>query len=162
MSVDPAISLKLVQKELEQCKKNAERFGWTITEINEIEQTFTIAMASPIDKEVYIMEVKFDNYKEWPPLIEFIHPITKERGTKNAYPMSSGIYGSFFHNRPCICHPCSRKAYGGYTGLHNDWGDPGSWLQNPKIGSLTNIYAILQTIYIRISNPEAYGGRMSG
>jgi hypothetical protein len=157
MVVDSRISLNIVRKELEDCQEDAIRNHWEISPIDEPNQLFKVKMISPIDKQEYIIEVKFDNYKEWPLHIEFIDPITGERGTKNAYPSGKGKTGMFFHSFPCICHPCSRKAY--TPGPHTNWTLIG-WQQNPQVGSLTNIKSILLAIYSRISNEEEYNGRM--
>jgi len=157
MAVDPRTSTAIVRKELEDCQNDALRNHWEISRIDEQNQIFTVKMKSPIDNEDYIIEMKFDNYKQLPLYIEFIDPKTGERGTKNAYPASKGKFGVFFHGFPCICHPCSRKAY--TPGPHGDWALTG-WQQNPQIGLLTNIRAILLAIYSRISNEEEYGGRM--
>jgi hypothetical protein len=156
MPVDPRTSAAIVRKELEDCRADASLYHWEISQLDEEKQVFTVKMKSPIDNQEYVIEMKFDNYKEMPLLIEFIDPATGERGTKNTYPSSTGKSGSFFHPNQCICHPCSRKAYGS---LHNDWQLAG-WRSNDKVGLLTNIGAILSAIYYRISNPEEYGGRM--
>jgi hypothetical protein len=163
MSVDNRISLNIVRMELQDCQKDAELFGWDISEIDESNHVFTVKMISPIDDEGYKMEIRFDDYKELPLLIEFIDPKTGEKGTKNAYPADGGgKAGNLFHNHPCICHPCSRKAYKGYSNVHaNDWNLIG-WQQNPKVDTLTNIRAILRAVYFRISNAEIYKGRMHG
>lgn len=161
MSVDPRISLEIVRKELIDCQQDIKRYKWEISEIDEQSQTFIVKMKSPIDNQQYIIEIKFDNYKEWPLYIEFIDPVTNTRGTKNAYPVSDGSYGNLFHSTPCICNPCSRKAYSEHRGPHADWNIIG-WQQNPKTSSLTNIRAILRAIYYRISNPDIYRGRMNG
>jgi len=161
MSVDPRTSLNIVRKEVQDCREDSQRFGWDLSEVNEEAQTFTVKMKSPIDKEQYIIEFKFDNYKEWPLLIEFIDPKTGQRGTKIAYPAPSGKFGGFFHEKPCICHPCSREAYQGYTDLHREWKMDG-WQQNPGCGDLKNIQAILRATYFRISNSDTYRGRMRG
>jgi hypothetical protein len=118
-------------------------------------------MKSPIDNQEYIIEIRFDSYKEIPLNIEFIEPNNPSaRGTKNAYPLGKGKYGSFFHEKlPSICHPCSRKAYS--PDLHHEW-ELAGWQQNPQIGSLTNLRAILSAIYWRISDEDEYGGRMHG
>lgn len=159
MSVDPRISLTIVQKELQECQKDAARFKWVISEIDERNQLFTIKMTSPSDGEEFIVEMKFDNYKEWPLLIEFIDSKNGERGTKRAYPSEQGNYGNLFHGYPCICHPCSRKAYQGYGDVHKEW-DLTNWQQNSQVGLLKTIPAISRAIYARISNPNIYKGRM--
>lgn len=156
MSVDKRISIIVARKELQDCINDAKRWKWEISSIDENTQSFIIKMRSPIDSEEYIIEIQFDNYKELPLLIEFIDPSTQEKGTKNAYPSD----GSLFHNFPCICNPCSRKAYNEvYGGPHQDW-KMNNWQQNPKVGSLKEIRAILRAIYFRISNKDIYKGRM--
>lgn len=161
MSVDSRTSLYIVRKEVQDCREDSQTFGWNLSEFNEEAQTFTVKMGSPIDKEQYIIEFKFDNYKEWPLLIEFIDSKTGQRGTKAAYPAPCAKFGGFFHEKPCICHPCSRKAYQGFANLHREWKMDG-WQQNPGCGDLENIQSILRAIYFRISNSEAYKGRMRG
>ena len=156
MPVDPRISLAIVQQELEACKEDASLYNWEISPIDEPNQFFTVKMTSPIDNQKYLIEIKFDNYKEAPPYIEFIDLSTGQKGTKNAYPSSKGRTGAFFHQNVCICNPCSRKAYGT---LHNDWTLAG-WQSNEKTGSLTTLRTILEAIYCRISNEDEYGGRM--
>lgn len=159
MSVDPRISLSIVAREIEDSQRDASLFKWEISGIDEQNQSFTVKMKSPIDQEEYIMEIKFDNYKEWPLLIEFIDPKTLVKGTKNAYPSDQGSpNGNLFHGHPCICHPCSRKAHNGYGNVHTEWNLVG-W-QQLNAGSLTTIQAILRAIYFRISNPVNYKGRM--
>lgn len=161
MAVDPRIALSNVRRELDECKDVAELYGWEISYINEKAQLFHVQMISPIDDEKYIMEIKFDNYKSIPLLIEFIDPKSNKRGIRRAYPKSQDYAGRFFHGHPCICHPCSRKAYKSEAGLHPKW-SLGGWRQNPRVGTLTSIKAILLAIYFRISNEGLYGGRMSG
>ncbi len=158
--VDPAISLSIVRSELTQCHEDAVRYGWVISEIDEGNQLFTATMEAPIDGERYILEVRFDNYKEWPLYLEFIDPVTKQRGTKNAYPLNEGSNSSFFHSQPCICSPCSRKAYAGFSNVHGDWTNLQGWQYHEKTGELKDIGAILRAIYFRISTKDYYRGRM--
>ena len=80
MTVDPAVSLAIVKKELEDCREDSSQYGWKTTGPSEAQQTFSVEMKSPIDDERYIIEIKFDNYKEYPLLIEFIDPGNAERG----------------------------------------------------------------------------------
>jgi len=159
MSVSSSISLLKVKQEIEEISVFAGKCGWLISDIDEPTLTFRVKMTSPIDQENYIMEIKFDNYPEIPPLIEFIDPISDEKGTKRAYPKSKD---SFFHGAPCICNPFSRKSYKEFDpiGPHQDWKMIG-WQNNPKAGSIKNIGSILKTIYVRISTEDFYHGRMA-
>lgn len=168
MSVAKIISLARVKRELENCSQYAVNCGWLISEIDEPNQLFTVKMTSPIGiekvqgspiNEVYLLEVKFDDYPELPLLLEFIDPKTGERGSKSAYPK---VNNSFFHDMPCICNPCSRKSYQSFDpkAPHGDWKFSG-WQTNSKVGTLKSVDTILRAIYSRISDPETYVGRMA-
>lgn len=156
MAVDKGISLGQVKAELQACASDLRRFGWEISAIDEDNQTFSVKMSSRIDSEIYIVQFRFDDYREIPLYIEFIDPQTNQPGTKNAYPSSTD---SFFHTNPVICHPCSRKAYKVFGGPHEDWSLTG-WESNPKTGALKNIRAISTAIHTRINDSSIYKGRM--
>lgn len=158
MSVDRRISIATVKSELDKCQEYCKRYSWDISEINETDLKFTVLMVSPIDEELFIIEILFDNYPQMPPLIEFLDPQTGARGVKNAYPKNRD---SFFHSMPCICNPCSRKSYKAFShsAPHGDWQFNG-WKTNPKVGNLKSLNWILATIYTRISNKQHYEGRM--
>lgn len=169
MSVAKSISLARVKRELENCAQYSKSCGWLISEIDEASQLFTVKMTSPVNLrpsgeppvyETFILEVRFDDYPEIPLLLEFLDPKTGERGSKSAYPKGKD---SFFHPKlPCICNPCSRKSYKSFNPLapHGDWTLSG-WQTNKKVGTLKSVDAILRTIYLRISNPNTYVGRMA-
>ena len=119
MAVDRVNSINAVRIELKSCEENALHFGWDIFAIREEELSFGVKMFSPLDGEIYLIEIQFDNYKEWPLCIEFIDPLNGAIDTKNAYP--AGKIDNFFlvHNgMPLICHPSSRKAYSSLKGPH--------------------------------------------
>jgi hypothetical protein len=162
VSVDPKTSLIIVREEIKESQGEAITSGWLFSGIDEPNQIFTVTMVSPLDKETYVLEVKFDNYRLWPLYLEFIDPLTHQRAVKRGYPRNGGMNASFFHDKPCICHPCSRKAYANYGGPHGDWGEIAGWLGHPQIGGLTAIPAILRAIYCRISREDIYRGRMNG
>jgi len=156
MSVAKHISLMKVRKEMEALLEYANKCGWLISDIDEPNQTFTVTMKSPLDNEVYILEVCFSDYPELPPILEFIDPTTGAKGARNAYPSGTD---SFFHKRqpPFICNPCSRKAYREFhpQGVHGNWKMIG-WQENPEAGTLINFDGILKAIYSRISNEKKY------
>jgi len=156
MAVDRAVSLSIIRLELEKCREYAIKYGWEILALEEDALAFKVKLISPLDNNVFITSFKCDNYREWPPYIEFIDPDSGQEGLKKSYPLSSD---GFFHQNALICHPCSRKAYGELRGPHGDW-KLVDWENNPKIGGLRNIPAILCAIYERISQPECYKGRM--
>jgi hypothetical protein len=157
MSVLAVISRQTVAEEIEACQENCKDYGWLISSVDEVNQLFTVTMTSPIDQHQYIVEVRFDNYPETPYLLDFIHPVTNVRGVPNAYPKNRDSFFNRHGVQGVICHPCSRKSYSGYTGLHSDW-----MITNWKAlaGGLINLNTILDTIFTRISNTAQYEGRM--
>jgi len=157
MSVLAVISRQTVAEEIEACRENCKDYGWLISSVDEVNQLFTVTMTSPIDQQQYIVEVRFDNYPETPYLLDFIHPITKVRGVPNAYPKNRDSFFNRHGVQGVICHPCSRKSYAGYTGIHSDWAIT-NW--KALAGGLINLNAILDTIFTRISNRAQYEGRM--
>lgn len=156
MAVEKSISLSIIETELARCRKYSDIFGWEISTLNGETASFSVKMISPIDKEIFIVSIKGDNYREWPLFIDFVDPTSGLEGLKKAYPSSAD---SFFHQHALICHPCSRKAYKDLKGPHGDW-KLIDWESNPKIGALKDIPAILQAIYERISQPGVYRGRL--
>lgn len=158
-TVAKEVSLLEIDKELQGNRQFLESLGIRISDVDNEKLLFTAQMTSSIDGEIYQVEFRFDNYPAWPPLIEFIHPETGARGTKKAYPKKEG--DSFFHPYPCICNPCSRKAYKAYDNgaPHGDW-DLVGWRTNSQYSTLKTIDAILQAINSRINNSLYYDGRM--
>ena len=159
MTATPSLSLQIVIEQLKECRSMIESGFFEISDIDEKNSTFRVTMKSKIDNQEYILEVIFDNFDEWPLYLEFIDPNTGGKGTKHAYPKCND---SFFHTHPCICNPCSRKAYKDYSGVHkdSDWTLIG-WKQNLKTNSLINLETILKAIYSRINNKILYVGRMA-
>src|SRR5688572_24471950 len=82
------------------------------------------------DNELYLLKFDFSNYREQPPLIQFIDPSNGVLNNRNAYPQTKE--DSFFHdNGPTICAPFNR---GAYATLHSDW-VIGSWDQSEVQGT---------------------------
>jgi hypothetical protein len=158
MIVDKEISLMEVDRELAANMEFLEKLGIKISKIDREKLLFSVQISSSSDKEEFELDIQFDNYPAWPPLIEFIHPKTRERGIVKAYPKT---IDSFFHGFPCICNPCSRKSYKSFDGNapHGDWNYIG-WRDNPQVGTLKTIPAILFAINSRITNSNFYRGRL--
>lgn len=116
MSVPSAVSLAHVEAELTEAESFIEALGLTLDTSNLCQEDlrFRLSGESWADSEVYIAEFQCDDYREKPPLVEFVDPESGELGTRHAYP-------NCFHNRPCICARYNRKTYSGHTGLHADW-----------------------------------------
>jgi len=144
-----------VAQEYLEASEYGALYGWQFSPINESGLLFTVLLVSPVDQERYELEFRFDDYPEKPYLIEFLHSPSGQRGTQACYPKGAD---HFFHPNAAICHPCSRKAYVGYAGLHGDWNMAG-W---QKIaGGMTNLRFILDGIYSRIIDKTLYHGRMA-
>ncbi len=160
MSVDRNISINIVETELQACIPLAEKYGWSISEINREDLKFIVSMKA-LDGERYHMEITFDDYREIPLLIEFFDPITGEKGTRKCYPQKKNS-DSFFHTFPCICNPFSRKSYKQFDqkAPHGDW-KLADWQSNVRLRSLRTLANILSAIYFRLNNPTKYDGRMA-
>jgi hypothetical protein len=154
MIVDREVSLAIIRKEIAEC--DTESNGWTFSEIDEANQSFRVHMKAK-DDQLYIIEIKFDDYKHTPLYIEFVDPANGALGVPTAYPKDKR--GFFNQSRTAICHPCNRKAYAGFTGLHSEWNLSG-WQTNPGVGSLKSLKYILQAIYAHLTNDD-YAGRMA-
>lgn len=115
------------------------------------------------DGEPYLLEVRCDDYKELPPLFEFIDPISFELGTRRAYPQATD---SFFHSNLVICAPFNRKAYASYSsaGPHSEWKLDSSWMtskaNNTDWSNFSRLGDMLGAIDTRLRDPRRYKGRM--
>lgn len=140
----------------------ATSHGWEIEE--SLPALKVVVKMRAHNRDLFIVEAQFDNYKEWPPSFEFIDADSGERGTRRAYPQSTD---SFFHaSGPCICAPFNRKAYKGVvaTGPHADW-PLGDWMTSKANGydwsrakKFGDMLALIQT---RLQFPHLYKGRMA-
>jgi hypothetical protein len=153
--MNKAVSLATVRKEIEETMEFGAAYGWQINTASLEKEVFTVLLQSPVDHEKYLLEFGFDEYPEKPYLINFIHPLSGAVNSCGCLPRGSD---SFFHsNGYTICHPCSRRAYAGYTNLHADWPMAG-W---QKIaGGMINLKFILMGIFERISDKTIYHGRL--
>lgn len=144
-----------VQAEVRKARQYGESYGWEFSEPDFEKQLFTVLLTSPLDGELYLIEFTFDDYPKKPYLIEFLHPKTKERGQRKCFPKG---HDSFFNQSALvICHPCNRKAYKGYSGIHPDW-DMAGW--RLIAAGMIELWSILDGMYGRISNKEFYDGRL--
>jgi len=152
----------IVDAELKQCESLVIPGYLEISSYDTNTQIFTVNMTSKIDNEKFILEIKCENYNEWPPFLDFIDPKTGEHGTHNAYPQSDDSFFNKMQSAGCICNPCSKKSYKEHGGPHKDdasWNLIG-WKENPKVSSLTTLPTIITAIYHRINDPSKYKGRM--
>lgn len=162
MALDPAISREHLKQELALVRELAATNKWgLIPDFDWLRLTVTLYAHNG---DPFIVEIQCDNYKEIPPLFEFIAPDTGERGTRHAYPKTTD---SFFHESgPCICAPFNRKAYKTVvpTGPHgDDWkladwqtstANSVNWANYSKLGDMIGLIAN------RLAQPAYYRGRM--
>lgn len=152
MSVDPDISRQIIREEVEAMSALASTYGWTVN-LDFPKLTVTLHMRSNVDNQVFIVEAKCDDYKALPPIFEFIHPETSERGTPTCYPAG----GSYFHKTPCICVQWNRKAYRQLGGPHGNW-EMINWMKaRPGMTTLGDMFHLIQ---IEINKKSQYTGRM--
>lgn len=161
MAVDPEVSRALVRQELEQARALAETYAWAIA----VDGSGVVVTANlrAYTGELFVVELECTNYREQPPLVEFLEPDTGARGTRRAYPRSTD---SLFHESgPCVCAPFNRKAYKTLypTGPHGDWplGDWAACRANnydwARVATLGGILGVLQA---RLDRPDTFRGRM--
>jgi hypothetical protein len=161
MAVDPEITRQHIREELTLVKELAATHKWGV--IPDYERLVVLVTMYAHTGDLFIVEIRCDNYKEMPPFFEFIDPDTGEQGTRNAYPSATD---SFFHGSgPCICAPFNRKAYKSVveTGPHGEW-KTGDWQTSTASGvqwaNYSKLGDMLGLIYKRISSPDRYKGRM--
>ncbi|HYD55052.1 MAG TPA: hypothetical protein VEA99_20625 [Gemmatimonadaceae bacterium] len=161
MAVDPEITRLHLREELGAVRELAATNRWGI--VPDFGRLVVLATMYAHTGDLFILEIQCDNYREIPPLFEFIDPVTGERGTKNAYPKAKD---SLFHTSgPCICAPFNRKAYKSVveTGPHSDWA-LGDWqtstANNVQWANFSKIGDMLGVIYSRLSRPDWFEGRM--
>jgi hypothetical protein len=152
VSVDPDISRQIMEEELAAMEPLAATYGWVVCpDLPNL--TVTVRMRSAIDGEVYLLEARCDGYKAQPPVFEFVHPESGERGTSRCYPKD----GNFFHAMPCICIQWNRKAYQPGGGPHPDW-PLADWMSTrPTMQEFGGMFNLVQR---QINHPTQYQGRM--
>ena len=150
--VPTEVSLYHVQTELGRAALIVELFGLAVDTamLSEEDLRIRVTGVSRVDQEAYVVEMRFDGYREIPPLVEFVHPETGELGVRAAYP-------SCFHDHPCICARYNRKTYRGHSNIHSRW-QYGDWSSEPgteQIGGMLNhIFASINDHF------DSYKGRM--
>ena len=161
MAVDAEISRHYLRDELALVKPMAMVNKWGV--IPDYERLTVVVTMYAHTGDLFIVEAKCDNYKEIPPLLDFIDPDSGVRATTHAYPRSND---SLFHESgPCICAPFSRKAYKAVvqTGPHADW-QLGDWMTTNAAGmqgvNYSKLGDIFGLIFTRLSRPDLYKGRM--
>lgn len=161
MAVSHDISLHHLHCEMPHVEELARCYGWKV-DFRPEDLIVEVRMKARTE-DLFVVEAQCDDYKEVPPLIEFIDPDSGERGSRRAYPKGSD---SFFHESgPCICAPFSRKAYGSLieTGPHGDW-NPSDWMTSTVRNVVWSNHATLAGMFgmiqFRLNHPDLYTGRM--
>jgi hypothetical protein len=162
MAVDPEITRQHLRQELALVNDLAATHKWGIAP--DYARLTVRATMYAHTGDMFILEVQCDDYKELPPLFEFIDPDSGQRGTRHAYPRATD---SFFHSSgPCICAPFNRKAYKTSDrpdAPHGDWAF-GDWQTSTASGvrwaNYSKLGDMLGLIYTRLSRPDLYRSRM--
>ncbi len=151
-----------MEEEIALLRGLAATYKWGV--IPDLAELRLIVTMYSYTNDPFILEVMCDDYKEKPPLFEFVDPYTGERGTVRAYPRG---HDSLFHSSgPCICAPFNRKAYKAEftTGPHADW-RAGDWMASQANkydwSNHTKLCDMLGLIQTRLSRPDLYKGRMT-
>lgn len=153
MLVSPDVTRAHVERELSEVADWADARQWVLS-WDPHALHLALNMTSAIDGEVYHLEVSLDDYRAMPPLFEFVHAVTHERGSRRCYPKGGRGY---FHSHPVVCAPWNRKAYGELGGPHPDWSMVNWTTQRPNHTRLGDMLVLLQEL---IDDPDSYGGRM--
>lgn len=161
MAVSPEISGLYLRDEILLLEDLASTYRWKVA-VDYDTLTVKVEMRA-FNGDLYIVEVRCDNYKEIPPLFEFIDPDTGVSGTRHAYPKGTD---SFFHGSgPCICAPFNRKAYKAFApdGPHEEW-NPVDWTKsranNVTWANYSKLGDMLGLIQTRLNRGDYYRGRM--
>lgn len=150
--MDRQICIEIVRAELAQAiTMGMQQNLWEIHVDEQDPLKFTVTIPNRSIGEEFVLEFVCDEYKLKPPHIEMIDPRNGQRGVKSAYPQGD----SLFHGHPVICHPCNRKAYAGYSGVHGEWTYT-NWVASAKAASTLGDMIIM--IYSRI---QKCTGRMA-
>ncbi len=156
MAVTKDVTRAYIEHELKMVADLADSCCWRIL-LPETGLTFDVVMYAH-NGDAYILTFECSDYREQPPLVEFIDPDTGVEATVHAYPKSKD---SLFHaSGPCICAPFNRKAY---KSIHKEW-TFGDWTKSTannynwsNISTLGDILGLIQT---RL-RAEHYMGRMA-
>jgi hypothetical protein len=163
MAVDRQLSRDLISMEMEAAYALASIYRWIIS--FNLEALIVRVRMVAHNGDRYIVELALDDYRELPPAIEFIDPLTGEVGTGHCFPKG---HDSFFNSTgPTICAPINRNAYkrpNQRHGIHNDWAI-GDWANSNVQGfpwaEHATIAGILCLIQNRLDRPQYYHGRMA-
>jgi hypothetical protein len=155
MAVEPELTRSIMREEMHRVHDYGKAHKWGI--IPNYPEFSVIVTMYAHNGDLFVIKLSCDNYRELPPIIDFIDPETGEIGTMKAYPKGSD---SFFNTTgPCICAPFSRKAY---DSLHQQW-SLGNWTtsaeQNVNWAQVSNLVGILSVIQSRLLID--YKGRMA-
>ena len=154
MAVAPDVSRAHAEEEIEAAREWAGLHGWSL-DWKPDQLLLSVSMRSAVDGEAFELEVALDGYRAVPPMFEFRHAATGERGTYRCYPKGGRGY---FHNQPVICAPWNRKAYAAFGGPHGDWAMANWATYRPNHARIGDVLALIQVL---INDKSSYQGRMA-
>jgi hypothetical protein len=147
MAVPQAISCDTVDVEFAEALQSASALGWRLERIEDLKVRALIEgpEVDGLPRETFIFEFGFQDYKEKPPYIEGVHPVTGERNQPGCFPTNTNGY---FHQDRRICAEWNRGAYSELGGPHSDW-QYANWMNNnEKCSTLTlMLFRIYTAIY---------------
>lgn len=161
MAVPREVTLAHVAEELRQVGPLARERRWGIIWRPET-LTLLVTMFAH-DGEPYLIQAGCEDYKDLPPIWDFIDPRSFMVGTKRAFPKGDD---SFFHSNAVICAPFNRRAYKVFDdgkGPHSDW-QLSAWMTSRANGTdwsnFSRLGDMLGAIDARLRNPAKCRGRM--
>lgn len=156
MSSDP-VAIAQVKAELEEAAGIVAEHHWHI-DSSELETALKLRayIASPIDREIYLYEFRFDRYPTEPPTIDMVDVRTGQRNAPSAFPTTKD---SLYHGNNLICAQFNRGAYGDRQGPHPDW-VPANW--QTAMPGVASIGEMLSVFSGRLMDPGGYHGRRRG
>jgi len=153
---EPSVSRANLDAELEIAQPFGEALGWIFERLGPL--VVAVTMTAPERKglrEQYRFEFSYDDFPSKPPLIDVVHPETRERNAPKCFPTGHG----YFHGKARICAGWSRRAYKEEfsDGPHDDF-KCATWKQHAE--GVTTLAEMLQELWKGI-NQQGYQGRDS-
>lgn len=128
MAVSAEVSVDTLNTEFADALQIATELGWRLERVDGLKVKASIEgpEIEGHESEVFIFEFSFADYKEKPPYIEGVHPVTGARNQPGCFPANTNGY---FHQDRRICIEWNRGAYGELGGPHKDW-QYANWMNN--------------------------------
>ena len=160
MAVGREVTLLHATDELDEVARLAHSRGWVMTWKAD---TLTLRVSTAAHNgDRYLVQFELADYKELPPIIDFVDVPTDEVGVRRACPRADD---SFFQDSGVICAPFSRRAYKSFDarGPHADW-NMAAWMMSRDNGTnwanFSRLGDMVSQIDLRLRDPNRYRGRI--